>query len=102
MTDFINIFLPPDKISLKVGLFFGSFNPVHIGHMAIANYITEFAGLKQVWFVVSPQNPFKKREDLLNDIDRYEMVLKAIGDDPGSVSPTSNSGCPNPPTPSTR
>jgi len=82
MTDFINIFLPPDKISLKVGLFFGSFNPVHIGHMAIANYITEFAGLKQVWFVVSPQNPFKKREDLLNDIDRYEMVLKAIGDDP--------------------
>ncbi len=82
MTGFINIFLPPDKISLKVGLFFGSFNPVHIGHMAIANYMTEFAGLQQVWFVVSPQNPFKKKEELLNDYDRLELVQRATGDDP--------------------
>ena len=82
MTGFINIFLPPDKITLKVGLFFGSFNPIHIGHMAIANYMAEFAGLQQVWFVVSPQNPFKKKEDLLNDFDRLELVRLAISDDP--------------------
>lgn len=81
MTDFINIFLPPDKVSMKVGLFFGSFNPIHIGHMAIANYMVEFTGLKQVWFVVSPQNPFKKKEDLLNDLDRLELVQRAVGDD---------------------
>lgn len=81
MTSFINIFLPPDKVSMKVGLFFGSFNPLHIGHMAIANYMVEFTGLKQVWFVVSPQNPFKKKEDLLNDLDRLELVQRAIGDD---------------------
>ena len=47
---------------LKIGLYFGSFNPVHIGHMAIAGYMTEFAGLDQVWFVVSPHNPLKKKE----------------------------------------
>lgn len=82
MTGFINIFLPPEKITLKVGLFFGSFNPIHIGHMAIANYMAEYAGLQQVWFVVSPQNPFKKKEDLLNDFDRLELVRLAIGDDP--------------------
>lgn len=81
MTGFINIFLPPDKVSMKVGLFFGSFNPLHIGHMAIANYMVEFAGVRQVWFVVSPQNPFKKKEDLLNDFDRLELVQRAIGDD---------------------
>ncbi len=81
MTDFINIFLPPSKISRQIGLFFGSFNPVHIGHMAIANYMVEFTPLKEVWFVVSPQNPFKKKEDLLNDLDRLEMVQQAIGDD---------------------
>jgi len=44
----------------KVGLYFGSFNPVHIGHMAIANYMVEFSDLEKVWFVVSPQNPFKE------------------------------------------
>jgi len=82
MTDFINIFLPPSKISRQVGLFFGSFNPVHIGHMAISNYMVEFTPLKEVWFVVSPQNPFKKQEDLLKDFDRFEMVQRAIGDDP--------------------
>ena len=46
----------------KIGLYFGSFNPVHIGHTAIAGYMTEFAGLDQVWFVVSPHNPLKKKE----------------------------------------
>lgn len=64
----------------KIGLYFGSFNPVHIGHMAIAGYMTEFAGLDQVWFVVSPQNPLKEKETLLADHNRLYMTQLAIGD----------------------
>ena len=64
----------------KIGLYFGSFNPVHIGHMAIAGYMTEFAGLDQVWFVVSPHNPLKKKETLLADHHRLYMTQLAIGD----------------------
>jgi nicotinate-nucleotide adenylyltransferase len=66
----------------KIGLYFGSFNPVHIGHMAIAGYMTEFAGLDQVWFVVSPHNPLKKKETLLDDNQRLYMTQLAIGDNP--------------------
>jgi nicotinate-nucleotide adenylyltransferase len=65
---------------VKTGLFFGSFNPVHVGHMVIANYFAEFADLDQVWFVVSPQNPLKEKKSLLADYHRYEMVFQAIGD----------------------
>jgi len=65
---------------VKVGLYFGSFNPVHIGHIAIAGYMTEFAGLNQVWFVVSPHNPLKKKETLLADHHRLHMTRLAIGD----------------------
>jgi nicotinate-nucleotide adenylyltransferase len=64
----------------KVGLYFGSFNPIHIGHMAIAGYMTEFAGLEQVWFVVSPHNPLKKKETLLDDHHRLYLTQLAIGD----------------------
>jgi nicotinate-nucleotide adenylyltransferase len=64
----------------KIGLYFGSFNPVHIGHIAIAGYMTEFAGLYQVWFVVSPHNPLKKKETLLADHHRIYMTQLAIGD----------------------
>jgi nicotinate-nucleotide adenylyltransferase len=64
----------------KIGLYFGSFNPVHIGHMAIAGYMTEFAGLDQVWFVVSPHNPLKNKETLLADHHRLYMTELAIGD----------------------
>ena len=64
----------------KIGLYFGSFNPVHIGHMAIAGYMTEFTGLDQVWFVVSPHNPLKNKETLLSDHHRLYMVQIAIGD----------------------
>ncbi len=64
----------------KVGLYFGSFNPVHIGHMAIAGYMTEFTGLEQIWFVVSPHNPLKKKETLLADHHRLYMTQLAIGD----------------------
>ncbi len=64
----------------KIGLYFGSFNPVHIGHLAIAGYMTEFSGLDQVWFVVSPHNPLKRKETLLADNHRYYMAQLAIGD----------------------
>lgn len=64
----------------KIGLYFGSFNPIHIGHIAIAGYITEFAGLDQIWFVVSPHNPLKKKETLLADHQRLYMAQLAIAD----------------------
>jgi nicotinate-nucleotide adenylyltransferase len=66
----------------ETGLFFGSFNPVHIGHMAIANYIAEYSSLKEVWFIVSPHNPLKVKESLLGERDRFYMTELAIGDDP--------------------
>jgi nicotinate-nucleotide adenylyltransferase len=64
----------------KVGLYFGSFNPIHIGHIAIAGYMTEFADLDQIWFVVSPHNPLKKKETLLADHHRLYMVQLSIGE----------------------
>lgn len=66
---------------MKTGLYFGSFNPVHIGHLAIANFMIEFTDLRQLWFVVSPQNPLKEKRNLLKDYHRLEMVRLAIEDD---------------------
>ena len=66
------------KNKLKVGIFSGSFNPIHIGHLALANYLCEFNGLDEVWFVVTPQNPCKTRGQLLDDELRLRMVQKAI------------------------
>ena len=66
--------------SQKIGLFFGSFNPIHIGHLIIANVMAENTDLNKVWFVVSPQNPFKPSHGLLHEFDRYDMVKAAIGD----------------------
>jgi nicotinate-nucleotide adenylyltransferase len=63
---------------MKTGLFFGSFNPIHIGHLAIANYMVEFTDLDKVWFVVSPHNPFKQKNTLLSDQHRLQMVRLAI------------------------
>lgn len=67
---------------MKVGLFFGSFNPVHIGHMIIADYMVEFSDLDQVWLVVSPHNPLKPKSTLAPDYDRLHLVRLAIGDHP--------------------
>lgn len=67
---------------MNIGLFFGSFNPVHTGHLLIAGYFTEHTGLDQVWFVVSPQNPFKIKDDLVDEYHRIEMIRLAIDDDP--------------------
>lgn len=65
----------------KVGLFFGSFNPIHNGHLMLANYLAEYGGLDEIWFVVSPQNPFKDKKSLLADRHRLYMVEMAIKDD---------------------
>ena len=66
----------------RIGIFSGSFNPIHHGHLMLASYLVQFTDLDELWFVVSPQNPFKKKEDLMDDNDRLEMVRLAIGDDP--------------------
>ncbi|MCU0417000.1 MAG: nicotinate (nicotinamide) nucleotide adenylyltransferase [Cytophagaceae bacterium] len=66
----------------RVGLFFGSFNPIHVGHLIIANCVVAKADLDELWFVVSPQNPFKKSNSLLHEFDRLDMVRAAIGDNP--------------------
>ncbi len=65
---------------MKIGLFFGSFNPIHVGHLIIANSMAQNTDLHEVWFVVSPQNPFKKNKSLLHEFDRLSMVEKAIAD----------------------
>lgn len=61
----------------QIGLFFGTFNPIHIGHLAIANHIAEFSELDEVWFVVTPRSPFKQKASLLSDRQRYDMVFQA-------------------------
>lgn len=66
----------------KIGLFFGSFNPVHVGHMIIANFMVSQSDLRQVWMVVSPQNPLKQKQSLARDHDRLHLVRLAIGDNP--------------------
>lgn len=62
----------------KVGLFFGSFNPIHIGHLILANYILENSDMAELWFVVSPQNPFKDKKTLLKDHNRLDMVQLSV------------------------
>ncbi|MCX8081424.1 MAG: nicotinate (nicotinamide) nucleotide adenylyltransferase [Bacteroidia bacterium] len=66
----------------KTGLFFGSFNPIHIGHLALANYMVEYHELQECWFVISPHNPLKEKKNLLHHAHRYRMVLEAIEDYP--------------------
>jgi nicotinate-nucleotide adenylyltransferase len=65
---------------MKIGLYFGSFNPIHIGHLIIANTLYDRTDLDEVWFVVSPQNPFKKQQSLVHEFDRLRMVELAIAD----------------------
>lgn len=67
---------------MKIGLFFGSFNPIHLGHMIIANYMANHTYVDKVWIVVSPQNPLKDKSVLINTYDRLEMCKLAFNDDP--------------------
>ena len=66
---------------MKIGLLFGSFNPVHIGHLIIANAVINKTGISKIWFVVSPQNPLKIKADLLEASARFQLVFLAIEDD---------------------
>ena len=66
---------------MQIGLFFGSFNPIHTGHLIIANHILNETSLKRIWFVVSPQNPFKSGTNLLDEYNRLHLVRLAVEDD---------------------
>ena len=66
---------------MNIGLYFGSFNPIHVGHLIIANHFLNSTDLDKIWFVVSPQNPFKDRENLLNEYHRLHLLKLAIEDD---------------------
>ncbi|ALM49302.1 nicotinate-nucleotide adenylyltransferase [Flavobacterium psychrophilum] len=67
---------------MKVGLYFGTFNPIHVGHVIIANHMAEYSGLDQIWLVVTPHNPLKKKSTLLDDHQRLQMVFLATQDYP--------------------
>ncbi len=67
---------------MKIGLYFGSFNPVHVGHLIIVNHILNESELEMIWFIVSPLNPFKDSHNLMNEYDRLHLVKKAIEEDP--------------------
>ncbi len=82
--------------SKQIGLYFGSFNPVHIGHMAIANFMVTAGGMDEVWFIVSPRSPFKEKSSLMPDYHRLEMVHLAIGDDSRMRASNIEFGMPQP------
>ena len=65
---------------MKIGLYFGTFNPIHVGHLTIANHLAEHSNLDKIWFVVTPHSPFKKKSSLLDNRQRYEMVYRATED----------------------
>ena len=67
---------------MKIGLYFGTFNPIHVGHLVIANYMADYTDLDQVWLVVSPQNPLKVKSSLLADYHRLAIVQEAVEDNP--------------------
>ncbi|MEN2401374.1 nicotinate (nicotinamide) nucleotide adenylyltransferase [Flavobacterium sp. MC2016-06] len=67
---------------MKIGLYFGTYNPIHVGHLIIANHMAEFADLDQIWMVVTPHNPLKKKSTLLDDQQRLQMVYLATEDFP--------------------
>lgn len=67
---------------MKIGLYFGTYNPIHVGHLIIANYMADYSVLDQVWLVVTPQNPLKEKSTLLADFHRLSLVKEAIEDNP--------------------
>ena len=67
---------------MKIGLYFGTFNPIHIGHLIIANHMAEYSGLDQIWMMVTPLNPLKKKDTLLDDYQRLQLVFLATEDYP--------------------
>ncbi|QWX83811.1 nicotinate-nucleotide adenylyltransferase [Cellulophaga sp. HaHaR_3_176] len=80
----------------KVGLYFGTFNPIHIGHLIIANHMVEFSDLDEVWFVITPQSPFKAKKTLLDNNHRYDMVYEAVKEYDKLKTSTIEFGLPQP------
>mgnify|MGYP003685402307 FL=1 len=79
VTDIIDGFAGKEpQFDKRVGLYFGSFNPIHIGHLIIANYVAQSDEIDEVWFIVTPQNPHKKKKNLLEDFHRLAMVRIAV------------------------
>lgn len=81
---------------MKIGLFFGSFNPIHVGHLIIANYMATQTDLDKVWLVVSPQNPLKEKKTLARDHDRLHLARLGIGDNPLLEASAVEFGLPKP------
>lgn len=81
---------------MKVGLFFGSFNPIHTGHLIIASYVMQHSHLQKIWFVVSPHNPFKETKGLLNEYHRLALVNIAIEGDSRFAASDIEFGLPRP------
>ncbi len=84
------------KISKKIGLYFGTFNPIHVGHLIIANHLVEYSDLDEIWLVVTPHNPHKKKKNLLADYHRFEMVYMALEDYPNLKASNVEFGLPQP------
>jgi nicotinate-nucleotide adenylyltransferase len=80
----------------RIGLYFGTFNPIHIGHLTIANHMAEFSDLNEVWLVVTPHNPHKKKKTLLDDTHRLSMVRIAVEDYPKLKASTVEFDLPQP------
>ena len=81
---------------MKIGLFFGSFNPIHVGHLIIANHMVEYSDLDEVWMVVTPHNPLKKKSSLLDDHHRLQLVMRATEDYPKLKPSNIEFGLPQP------
>jgi nicotinate-nucleotide adenylyltransferase len=81
---------------MEIGLYFGSFNPVHTGHMIVANFAAYNTELEKVWLIVSPQNPLKPSATLLNEYDRYHLVELAVNDEPRLKASNIEFGLPKP------
>ncbi|MGB5362837.1 MAG: nicotinate (nicotinamide) nucleotide adenylyltransferase, partial [Aureibaculum sp.] len=81
---------------MKIGLYFGTFNPIHIGHIAIANHMVEFSDLDEVWMIITPHNPFKIKKSLLADHHRYQLVQIATEDFPKLKASNIEFGLPQP------
>jgi len=81
---------------LKVGLYFGTFNPIHVGHLAIANHMAEYSDLDKIWMVITPHNPFKKKSSLLDNHHRYQMVQRALEEYPKIDASTIEFNLPQP------
>ncbi len=81
---------------MKIGLFFGTFNPIHVGHLIIANHMVENSDLDAVWFVITPLNPFKNKKSLLQDYHRLAMVRIAVEDYPKLQASDIEFGLPQP------